>query len=44
MYGTGADGVSPSTNYFLILVLMVLHKAMDPEVEHLHCNLALVDS
>ena len=31
-----ADGVSPSTNYCLLLLLMILHKAMNPEAEHLH--------
>ena len=30
-----ADGVSPSRNYFLVLVLMmILHKAINPEAEY----------
>ena len=43
-YGTKSGCCLAFNNYFLVLVLMILHKAMDPEVEHLHCNLALVDS
>ena len=39
-----ADCVSPSTNYFLVLILIILHKAMNPEAEHLHCNPAQVDN
>ena len=40
-----ASRVSPSTDYFLVLALMILHEAMNSEAEeHLHRNHAQVDT